>query len=974
MNVRRLSACIALLLAAAAASAQTPTAPAAAQSASGRYDDVSAYRRFLIYPHQQRAHEAMRRGDAARAIAEFEHARSLAPKSVGTALDLATAYQRFSEASRARGVLVRQLLDTPDDPRLVAALQALDAATAKTAVNCAQHDSATCRAQRGFEALRDGRLQAAERELDAGYFTRSPEGLALRRSLAQRAIHDGDMALAARQFEVLERQGALSRAEGEQWFNVLLVLDRPQRARELQQRSGLDAATQRLALAQLLARRGDLNVLAGYLRTGAPEFEDETQEKQWIYLLQKVRRQQPSLMRAYQPRTAAGRRLHAGLLLPQAMHAEQWPLAERMLRRLPANGFREQRFEVTLRQGRYDEALAHARAMRDAPGGQASLDVSSYRLLDAGAEAQAVALLMESYPFATAPDPDPLFARLALLAGSRPSLIDDAARVRLRTPLSDARLRAGQLRVWVALQDCRGLRATMGGLPGDAPPQAWRALGDCYRVGHPGLAQHAYAQAYRLQPDAETARMLAYQAFAAKDMNTAMGIWRDMTPEQLRDEDLLAAATTALEAGHREEARTWLQTYAEREAALGDRYWWLRARAEPDASPAAINAMQRAIALRPDPDYYMALADAQQHSGHSEAALDALLEAQGMMPQNAVLARRIGYVHLQRGAIGPAIEQFERAREAMPSDASLIRQLMYLNQERGDRSAARHYAALAIDRLDAQGGQGQDVAQSQQRFALRRLHEDLGRRWSFDADLILGDTISSASNPIAPGVSYRSYFQAEAQYRLDDAWRSERSGGLSAYARVFAGSGRGGDVWPTHTPMLGVGLHWKPWRRHNAVFSLEQQAPLDNHPDTRSDTMARFSYSTAFRDRYNQDWRPGTRWWATQNLYLDLAHYFRSTQTAVTVDYRVSVHRRLAAGQTLEPYAHAQFNGLDRAHGAGFGRDVRVGVGVRWNVWYGESRYDAYRHRFSIGVEVQHAFTSYLPERNAVYLTVGKHW
>ncbi|MBB6183962.1 NfrA family protein [Oleiagrimonas soli] len=971
----RRTLCIAVLLTLAAGGAQAQQTPAASASTSTRYDDVSAYRRFLIYPHQQRAHEAMQRGDAARAMSEFEQARGLAPRSVGTALDLATAYQRFGEAQRARGVLVEQLLATPADPRLLAALQALDLATAK--VDCARHDSPVCRAQRGFEALRSGELQRAEHELEDETFANAPEGLSLRRSLAQRAIHVGDMPLAARQFEALERQGALSRAEGEQWFNVLLVLDRPQRAQALQERGGLDAAAQRLALAQLLARRGDWNVLAGYLRSSPPRFEDETQEKAWIYLLQRVVRLQPSLLREYRPRTPAGRRLHAGLVLPQAMHDAQWPLAESLLQRLPQNGFREQRFEVALQRARHDEALMHARATRDAPGGAASLDVSSYRLLEAGAEAQAATLLMESYPFAGTADPDPLFARLAVLAASHPEAFGVSERVRLRTPLQDAQRHAGQLRVWVALHDCEGLRAAMGGLDGEAPAMAWRALADCYRATQPGLAQHAYAQAHRLQGDADSARALAYQAFAAQDMATAMSVWRALPPEQLRDEDLLAAATTALEAGHREEARTWLQAYAAREGAVdavNDRYWWLVARAEPETSSVAVDALRKAIAIRPDAAYYVALADVQERRGEDEAALRALLQAQAMTPQDAVLARRIGYAHLQRGAVGPAIEQFERARASMPGDDTLIRQLMYLNQARGDRMAARHYAALAIDRFDAEQSDAQDIAQSQQRFALRRLHEDLGRRWSVDADLILGDTTSSAANPIAPGVSYRSYFQAEAQYRLDDAWRNERAGGLSAYARVFAGSGRSGDVWPTHAPMLGVGLHWKPWRAHNAVLSLEQQAPLDNHPDTRGDTMARFSYSTAFRDRYNQDWRPATRWWATQNLYLDLAHYLRSSQTAVTADYRVSLHRRLAAGQTLEPYAHAQFNGLDRAHGAGFGRDVRVGVGVRWNVWYGESRYDAYRHRFSIGVEVQHAFTSYLPERNAVYLTVGKHW
>lgn len=965
MIARKLSLCVAFCAITFAVGVQAADPP-------GRYDDVSSYRRFLIYPHQQRAFEAMKRGDAATAIAEFEHARALAVNSVGTALDLATAYRHFGQPDRARDVLVQQLLLTPRDPRLVAALQSLDAAGAP--VDCSRDTSNACRAQRGYEALRAGKLQQAEDALRDDAFARSPEGISLRRALAQRAIHLGDMARAAHQFEALEHAGEITHAEREQWFNVLLALDRPGSARELQERGRLDSAHQRLALAQLLERRGDLQVLAGYLRSGAPEFKDAQQERQWIYLLQRVVRQQPQLLRDYQPRTPEGRRLHARLALSLALSERDWARTGRLLDRLPPGRFNDARFELALHEGRYDRALELGRALAAEDGGR--LDALSYRLMQAGGEAQATRWLLETYPFAGNPQHAALMARLAVLAGAHPEWFGEADRARLREPQSDPSRHAGQVRIWIALQDCEGLRAVAQPSSSNTSVQAWRALGECYRQRQPGLAQMAYARAYRLQPDAELARALAYQAFANRDFDTALETWRAIAPEALRDEDLLAAASTALEAGRDAEARAWLDSYADRVDKPGDRYWWLRARSQPPArDDAAAADLARAIALRPDPDYYLSLADVEQQRGRTQAELDALIQAQRLQPGNAVLAQRIGYAYLRQGRIDAAIAQFERARSVRPGDSTLVRELMYLNQQRGDRAEAQRYAALAIDRIDAGASARQDVAQEdQQRFALRRLHEDLGRRWVVDADLILGDTISSAANPIAPGVSYRSYFQAEVQYRFGDAWPSIGGGGVAAYARVFAGSGQGGDLWPTHAPMLGAGVHWQPWRSHNAVFTLERQQPLDNHPYTRSDTMARVSYSTAFEDRYNQDWRPARRTWMTQNLYLDLAHYFIGRQTAVTADYRLGMHRRIAPGQTLEPYAHVQFNGLEHGRGGGFDRDVRAGAGLRWNLWYGESRYDAYRHRFSIGVEVQHAFTSYLPGRNAVYLTVGKHW
>jgi hypothetical protein len=47
-------------------------------------------------------------------------------------------------------------------------------------------------------------------------------------------------------------------------------------------------------------------------------------------------------------------------------------------------------------------------------------------------------------------------------------------------------------------------------------------------------------------------------------------------------------------------------------------------------------------------------------------------------------------------------------------------------------------------------------------------------------------------------------------------------------------------------------------------------------------------------------------------------------------------------------------------------RDVRGGIGARWNVWYGGTRYNADPHKLSIGIEYQDTLETYLPdpERN----------
>lgn len=104
--------------------------------------------------------------------------------------------------------------------------------------------------------------------------------------------------------------------------------------------------------------------------------------------------------------------------------------------------------------------------------------------------------------------------------------------------------------------------------------------------------------------------------------------------------------------------------------------------------------------------------------------------------------------------------------------------------------------------------------------------------------------------------------------------------------------------------------------------------------------MLRASASFFNGGKYSDEWHPNGSGWFAQNLYLDAAQYIRRDIQAWTADYRVSWHQKVANGQTIEPYAHVQDNGYrDKGtQGAQLG-----GVGVRWNIWTGETHYDAGR-------------------------------
>jgi len=443
---------------------------------------------------------------------------------------------------------------------------------------------------------------------------------------------------------------------------------------------------------------------------------------------------------------------------------------------------------------------------------------------------------------------------------------------------------------------------------------------------------------------------------------------------------LIAAATAALATHEADVARAWLDTYATQGGRQDANYWWLRAQADEPHEPALVRTdLDNALALQPDPRYYARLAALQSQAGEKQQALVSLQRASMLAPDDSELAASLGYAYLQVGKPELAVVQFERAHRDDPDNAALTRQLLYVHQQLGDKAEARAYAVQAIDQFDIDGGTDPGDANSGQNdselYALRRLHEDLGRKWSFNADMSLGDTVSSAANSVAPGVSYRSYAQLEAQYRLLDP---QQTGGdvntLAAYARLFAGSGASGAVWPLHAAMLGVGLHWKPLVSQNIVLSVEQQTPADNSRDTRNDTMLRASGSWSFGPRLNDDWHAGGWGWLSQNFYLDFAHYLRAKESVFTADYRLGLHDKLRNGQTIQPYIHLQYTGIERPGSLAYLHDSRAGLGLQWNLWYGATRYDAYPHRFSVAVEGQHAFTSYLRERNAVFLILRAQW
>ncbi|UTH74154.1 tetratricopeptide repeat protein [Chromobacterium sp. IIBBL 290-4] len=860
---------------------------ASADRAADLQSEVGAYRRFLIYPHLNKAFELQGQGQWQAATREFERARKLGPNSPSTALYLADAYRRQGREQDARRLLEKQRQATPGDERIAEALHRLQTAdtqppskpaqsatpannnaspppaSAETAAPC---KDPLCLAEQGMRALQAGRLSQVESLLAQTGFAASKPGRALRRQLAQSAIAQNQPRLAIAQLDWLARNDSLGAAEAEQWHRLLRQQGR----------------------------------------------QDE---------------------------------------------------ADAALRRLPGQFLPTERFDLALRENQPVQAESLAGKLL-AIHGDTLLDSLSFRLEQAGYGAPAARLLLASYPFAR--QEEALQLRLLhRLAAVIPPTVNPAQRDKLAQPLPTPALREAQALLLKQLDDCRSIRAVLGDGSPHYGAQSWLLLGDCYRQDAPGLAQHAYARASQLDGGAQADKALAYQAYANRDYASSLAGWKRVLLNDMNAQDRLAAAASAVQSHDWPQAEIWLDASRDSDQAA---YHWLRGLLAADGhgdQPLAIREISRAAAIDPQPAYYARLASLQNQSGQATEALQTLRQATQIAPDDAELLSQLGYAEWQTGHAAASASALERAATLRPGDPALTRQLVFVHARLQNNSQALSYAEQALDAWPAPAGD----EETEQRFALSRLHEELSRRWTFSLDAWSGSNPSPSSGANA-SQAYRGYSQMMLDYRLGDpASRDGRT--LSAYARLFAGSSE--QALPLDAPMLGAGLNWKPWRDQVIYLAAEQQTPLSGAAGQRSDQMLRVSASFFNAGRYSDDWHPLGQGWLAQNLYLDLARYLQAQRTAFSADYRLSYHAKIAEGQTLEPYSHLQASG-SREPGAADYNDLRLGAGLRWNLWQGQDRYNAYPSKVSVGMEFQRPLHSSYSPGNAVIFSIGGRW
>jgi adsorption protein A len=662
-------------------------------------------------------------------------------------------------------------------------------------------------------------------------------------------------------------------------------------------------------------------------------------------------------------------------------------------------------FRTALDHKRFDDAARISRALLAGQSNNMALvDELSFQMRHAGASTAAMEMLLEFYPFTGASMDDrlQLFDRLSLLAIEHPARVDTHL-MTLRGPLDTPALRSHQAALWTELGDCAAVRTILGDLSPEYSYDDLMRLGDCEAKVTPEGAQHAYARAHALQPGGAASLALGYQAYVTRDYATSLGAWKSVPREQLANDHRMAAATTAIEAGEPALAGVWLSDYRTNGGTLHHRFWTSLALTRESAgdTAGAIEALEEATALEPAPaDFinlarlsrdpqkqsrwleqavkldgsnsraFMELAYAYQRSGRHADAVRAFESAASGDQSNMRAQLELGYAYWQQGRVAEAEMPLQRAYAADPGNIAAARQLVYVSQRLSHNREARFYAQRVLDTFpatdDDSTAAGREVAE--RRFGLQRLHEDLGRRVTLSLDGWTGTRVGAGNWASPAGSPFRSYSQLELDVRLGrTSIRNGRT--VSAYARLLADGGEPPSAAPTERPRLGVGLRFKPFSSRVLFVSAEHQHSLEGVPG--QEVLLRTSASFLNGQRHSDDWQPAGSRWVAYNLFIDAAHYVRNVQTAATADLRTSVHLKIASRQTFEPYGHLQVSGTRLAQ---IEHDVRVGVGTRWNVWYGRSTYDADPRKLSFGIEFQRALDTYLPDRSGLFLTLGSRW
>lgn len=636
-------------------------------------------------------------------------------------------------------------------------------------------------------------------------------------------------------------------------------------------------------------------------------------------------------------------------------------------------------------------------------GDLAALEQATFMLLERGQTEHARQLLENAYDRRQGRLTPSLLQRLGNLYARNDGPLDTPRMLAL-VPRVDAATRGQLLARLAEAGQCNAVRKAIPANPSEAGQ--YRALGRCAMPDRPGEAVVYYQAAERLG-DTASRLPLAYALEASGDAEAALPIWNSLPADAWTDNARLTAARGALNAGDADAARRHWDAAAHRNAddwALGAAI----AQRQGDAQQAL--AFQReALRHTPRADHYYAAASTAQQAGDSPQSTAWLAEAVRLAPDQP--RYRADYGMRLAGSTDKqqrrqSIPYLERATRDFPEDYRLGETLALRYDEAEDSASARRELRRVLDvERNLVDGDDEYGSLEARKYRQRRAHEALSRRDS----ITLASTWSPAGtstndrfldNGARAGSSRRAQSQNVQLAMWDHALGEEpsRNGStLSVYGRVLFGGQSRTDY--AQSMGTGVGLRYKPLGQANLNLYAElyHQRQIDSthysglslgellspakvggnwgdlrhNAESSNDLLLRATASFLDQGRYRNDWRIDEDDWDERFLYLDAAWWTRAGDHAWLSRFQQGHAWKLPSRspQTIMPYGFLEFSSQDPSND--WRQDARAGVGLRWQWWFDDDRYNAYRGSLKVRAEYQQALGGNLYERaNGVLLGV----
>lgn len=639
-------------------------------------------------------------------------------------------------------------------------------------------------------------------------------------------------------------------------------------------------------------------------------------------------------------------------------------------------------------------------------GDLSSLNQTTYLAVNAGDSAHAQQLLETAYDRFGGRLPATALQRLAgLYAAAKTTTPEQQQRMASLLSHVDAATRGQMLAQLAESGQCAVVQQAIGSHPQAAGD--FRALGRCAMPDRPGEAVVYYQQAQKLG-DRGSRLPLAYALEAAGDSAGALAIWRSLPAAELSDNARLTASRSALNAGDSQTAERYWQQSTTR----GANEWALGA-AIADARGDHAQALQRqlqALQQAPDAGHFYAASVSAQKAGDLPQSTAWLAEAVSRDPNNP--RYRADYGMRLSGARTPeerasAIPYLQKATTDFPEDYRLGETLAWRYDEAKDSASARKELRRVIDlEQNPVAADDEDGSMEARRYRQRRAHEALSRRDNFTIASTWSPAGISTNDFLRPDDSEGSKRASHSQNVQVAMWdhalgeEPSRAGStLSVYGRMlFGGQGRSSYAESFAT---GVGLRYKPWGTANVNLYAEiykqtgvsndgsegmrlgqlfspvkvwnQGHDYDRFGRTSTDYLLRATASFLDQGKYRNDWRVDESEWDERFLYLDAAWWTKAGDHQWLSRFQQGHAWKLPfnGAQTIMPYGFLEFASQDPSND--WRQDLRTGVGLRWQWWYDDDRYNAYRSKLTVRTEYQQSLGGNLYEGgNGVLL--GVEW